>query len=74
MEFDAQNNYLDETTFIENEEDQDEKQQNEEEQQQFSCRLESNKVLIELLISLSLDTTKDYECFIEATPEGLNFL
>jgi hypothetical protein len=37
----------------------------------FSCRLENIKFLVELLASLSLDTVthKDFECFIEATPE-----
>jgi hypothetical protein len=42
----------------------------EEEEQIFSCRLDNTKLLVELLVSLSVETAKDMDCFIEATPEG----
>ncbi len=52
----------------------DDKTQNEidqeEEEQIFFCRFENNKLLVDLLIHLSLDTYKDFECYIEATSEG----
>jgi hypothetical protein len=42
----------------------------EEEEQIFSCRLDNTKLLVELLVSLSVETAKDMDCSIEATPEG----
>eukprot|EP01040_Poterioochromonas_malhamensis_P005473 gene5473-5876_t len=50
------------------------KEQDEEEEEQiFFCRFENNKLLVDLLIHLSLDTYKDFECYIEATSEVLMF-
>lgn len=40
----------------------------------FYCRFENNKLLVDLLIHLALDTTKDYECYVEATPDSKSFI
>lgn len=50
-----------------------EEEEEEEIEQLFSCRFEKNKILIDLLTTLTYDNTyssKDNECFIEATPDG----
>jgi hypothetical protein len=59
--------------FLEHEEEREDMEmggEEEEEEQIFSCRLDNTKLLVELLVSLSVETAKDMDCFIEATPEG----
>lgn len=47
------------------------REEQKEELKSFSCRLESVKVVVELLTAMCLDVNRDQECLIEATQESL---
>lgn len=69
-------NRFDEQTQVNDDDDdvtrvEDEaKNEEDDEEQVFFCRFENNKLLLDLLVHLSLDTYKDFECYIEATADG----